>query len=344
MWPDSPVVREHGRVREQQRLRIALLVLGAVILIGAIGYMIIEDLGIVDAFYETAITITTVGYAEPAGGLSQAGRLFTMFLVLGGVGSVFYTGAVALELFIDELLGGRRRLRQEERMIAKLEGHTVVCGYGRVGTSVAARLTQSNVDLLVVDTDEERVEHARSNGIAAIRGDATEEDTLTDAGLERAGAVIACVHSDSDNLSIVLSARGRRPDLYVLARASNVEAERRLKMAGANRIVTPPEVGAERLAALLLNSGLTDFVEIAGRNTLLELRVEEIALDTGSELIGKSLAESRIRSKVGTTILAIRHGDGTVTSNPPPTVPLASNDILVAIGTADQLEQLQKLA
>lgn len=229
-------------------------------------------------------------------------------------------------------------------MMAKLEGHTVVCGYGRVGSSVAARLATSSVDLVVVDIDEERVEHARANGLAAIRGDATEEDTLTDAGLDRAGAVIACVHSDSDNLSIVLSARVRVPALNVLARASNLDAERRLKMAGANRIVTPPEVGAERLAALLLNSGLTDFVEIAGRNTLLELRVEEIALEPGSELVGKSLADSRIRSKVGTTILAIRHLDGTVTSNPPPTVPLASNDILVAIGTADQLEQLDKLA
>ena len=320
-----------------------MAVLGSVIVIGTIGYMVVEDLGFLDALYETAITITTVGYAEPAGGLSQGGRLFTVLLVLGGVGSVFYAAAVGLEMFIDEIVGGRRRLRQEERMIAKLEGHTIVCGYGRVGASVAARLAQSDVHLLVVDTDEERVEQARAAGIAAIRGDAIEEDTLTDAGLDRAGAVIACVHSDSDNLSIVLSSRVRRPEMTVLARASSLEAERRLKMAGADRIVTPPEVGAERLAALLLNSGLTDFIEIAGRNTLLKLRVEEVALSAGSELIGKSLADSRIRSNVGTTILAIRHGDGTVTSNPSPSVPLADKDILVAIGTAEQLEQLEKL-
>ena len=229
-------------------------------------------------------------------------------------------------------------------MIAKLEGHTVVCGYGRVGSSVAARLVASNVDLVVVDIDEERAEAARTNGIATVRGDATEEDTLTDAGLDTAASVIACVASDSDNLSIVLSARVRKPDLNVLARASNTDAERRLRMAGADRIVTPPEVGAERLAALLLNSGLTDFIEIAGRNTLLELRIEEVALNEGSDLIGKSLAESRVRTKVGATVLAVRHGDGTVMSNPSPNVPLAPNDIVVAIGTADQLKDLENLA
>ncbi|NND01908.1 MAG: potassium channel protein [Acidimicrobiia bacterium] len=330
-------------MNERQRLRIALTILGAFIVVGALGYMVIEDLGFVDAVYESVITITTVGYAEPAGGLSQVGRIFTVFLVLGGVGSVFYTAAVALEVFIDELVGGRRRLRQEKKMIEKLSGHTVVCGYGRVGSSVAARLAASNVDLVVVDTDEMLADEARQNGLRAVRGDATGEDVLTEAGLDRAAALVACVHSDSDNLAIVLSARARRPDLKLLARASNHDAERRLKMAGADRIVAPNEVGAERLAALVLNSGLTDFVEIAGRNTLLELRVEEIALESGSELVGMSLADSRIRSKVGTTILAIRHVDGTVTSNPSPTVPLSDNDILVAIGTADQLEQLEKL-
>lgn len=328
---------------ERQRLRIALLVLGVVVLVGTLGYMMIERLGLVDAIYDTVITITTVGYAEPAGGLSRAGRLFTVFLVLAGVGSVFYTAAVALELFIDELMGGRRRLRQEEKMIAKLEGHTIVCGYGRVGSSVADRLVVHDVDLVVLDIDDERVEHARSEGFPVVRGDATDEDALTAAGLDRAAVVIACVHSDSDNLSIVLSARVRRPDLYVLARASNTDAERRLTMAGANRIVTPPEVGAERLAALVLNSNLTDFVDIAGRNSMLELRVEELPLSATSELTGKSLADSRIRSRVGTTVLAIRHGDGTMTSNPSPTMALAADDALVAIGTADQLEQLEKL-
>jgi len=329
---------------ERQRLRIALLVLGAIVLVGALGYMVIEDLGVIDAFYETAITITTVGYAEPAGGLSEAGRAFTIFLILGGVGSVFFTATVALEMFIDEIVGGRRRRRQEERMIAKLAGHTIVCGYGRVGSSVAARLAAGGVELVVVDVDEERVQVAQEAGLVAVRGDATSEDVLTEAGLDRAGVVIACVASDSDNLSIVLSSRVRVPELYVLARASDTDAERRLTMAGANRIVTPPEVGAERLAALVLNSGLTDFVEIAGRDRTLELRVEEIHLGAGSELVGKSLADSQIRSRLGTSVLAIRHLDGTVTSNPSPTKPLQANDILVAIGTAEQLEQLEKMA
>lgn len=329
---------------ERQRLRWALVVVLAVVGIGVVGYMVIEGLNLVDALYETVITITTVGYAEPAGGLSEAGRVFTVVLILVGVGSVFYTAAVALELFIDEMVGGRRRQRQEEKMIAKLEGHTIVCGYGRVGTSVAKRLAALDVALVILDGDEDRIETARAGGFSTVRGDATNEDTLTAAGLERADVLIACVQSDSDNLSIVLSGRVRRPDLYVLARASNEDAERRLKMAGADRVITPPEVGAERLAALAVNSGLTEFVDIAAGNTLLELRVEEMTLTPVSELAGKTLAENHVRSRFGTTILAIRHGNGTMTSNPSPTVPLLPDDVLVAIGTAEQLEQLQQLA
>jgi len=229
-------------------------------------------------------------------------------------------------------------------MIAKLEGHTIVCGYGRVGTSVAKRLAALDVALVILDGDEDRIETARAGGFSTVRGDATNEDTLTAAGLERADVLIACVQSDSDNLSIVLSGRVRRPDLYVLARASNEDAERRLKMAGADRVITPPEVGAERLAALAVNSGLTEFVDIAAGNTLLELRVEEMTLTPVSELAGKTLAENHVRSRFGTTILAIRHGNGTMTSNPSPTVPLLPDDVLVAIGTAEQLEQLQQLA
>ena len=327
-----------------QRLGLALMVVGAVIVTGSIGYVVVEGLTVIDAVYETVITITTVGYGEPAGGLSEAGRIFTVVLILVGVGSVFYTAAVALELFIEQMAGGRRRLRQEERMIAKLDGHTIVCGFGRVGTSVAKRLANHNVDLVILDGDEERIETARAEGFATVRGDATSEDVLTAAGLERAGVLIACVHSDSDNLSIVLSARVRRPDLTVLARASDNDAERRLKMAGADRVITPPEVGAERLAALVLKSGLTDFVDIIAGNTLLELRVEELQLSAESELIGRTLADNQIRSRFGTTILAIRHGNGAMTSNPSPTLPLASDDTLVAIGTAEQLADLDKLS
>lgn len=228
-------------------------------------------------------------------------------------------------------------------MIARMEGHAVVCGYGRVGTSVANRLAARDIELVIVDDLEQRIETARAQGFATVRGDATHEDVLSAAGLDRARVLIACVHSDSDNLSIVLSARVRQPDLYILARASDTDAERRLKMAGADRVITPPEVGAERLAALVLHPGLTEFVDIAAGGTLFEFRVEELTVGADSELAGRALSESRIRTKVGASILAVRHSSGQVTTNPPPSMQIASGDVLVAMGTVDQLRALEKL-
>jgi voltage-gated potassium channel len=228
-------------------------------------------------------------------------------------------------------------------MIARLEGHAIVCGYGRVGTSVADRLSARDIELVIVDDLEPRIESARARGYATVRGDATHEDVLSAAGLDRARVLIACVHSDSDNLSVVLSARVRQPDLYILARASDTDAERRIKMAGADRVITPPEVGAERLAALVLHPGLTEFVDIAAGGTLFEFRVEELTVGATSELAAMPLAESRIRTKVGTTILAVRHVDGKITTNPPPSMSIAAGDVLVAIGTVDQLRALEKL-
>lgn len=328
---------------ERQRLLSAVAVLLAVICFGTVGFVLIEDLSVTDALYETMITISTVGYAEPAGGLGPAGRLFTVSLILVGVGALFYTAVTALELLIEEMVGGDRRQRREDKMIAKLEGHAIVCGYGRVGTSVAKRLAARDIELVIVDAGEERIEIARAYGFATVRGDATHEDVLSAAGLDRARVLIACVHGDSDNLSIVLSARVRQPDLYVLARASDQEAERRIKMAGADRVITPPEVGAERLAALVLHPGLTEFVDIAAGGTLFEFRVEELTLSTASELAGKTLAESRIRTRVGASILAIRHSGGKVTTNPGATMPLGVDDVLVAMGTPEQLMELEKL-
>jgi len=328
---------------DRLRLLSAIAVVFGVVLFGVVGYVIIEDLSPVDALYDTVITISTVGYAEPAGGLSQAGRVFTVVLIMVGVGSVFYTAAVGLELLIDELVGGRRLHRREERMIAKLEGHTIVCGYGRVGRGVASRLSAHDIDMVIVDGKEDRIDRARSRGFATVHGDATNEDTLAAAGWERAKALIACVHSDSENLSIVLSARVQQPHLYVLARASELDAERRIRMAGADRVIAPSEVGAERLAALVLHPQLTEFVDIAAGGALYEFRVVEFELRPDSEFVGKTLAESQIRTRLGVSILAIRHDDGSATPNPSPSLPLKPRDVLVAIGTADQLEKLEKL-
>lgn len=328
---------------ERQRVAWGAAVVAAVVVLGTVGYMMIEGLTFLDALFQTVITITSVGYSEPDGGYSRAGEAFTIAVIVLGVGAAFFTAVTALEMGIEELVGGRRRERREARMIGRLKGHAIVCGYGRVGSSVATRLASHGIDLVVVDGDEPRIETARASGYAVVRGNATHEDVLSAAGLDRARVLIASVHLDSDNLSIVLSARAREPDLYILARASEREAERRLRLAGADRVITPPEVGAERLAALVLHPGLTEFVDIAAGGTLFEFRVEEMSVKEGSAVAGTSLADARIRTETGASVLAIRHTDGTATTNPPAETVLRPGEILVAMGTVDQLRALEML-
>ena len=328
-----------------ERLRVAsgAAVVAAVVVLGTVGYMLIEGLNFLDSLFQVIITITSVGYAEPDGGYSRAGEAFTIAIIVFGVGAAFFTAVTALEMGIEELVGGRRLQRREAKMIARLKGHAIVCGYGRVGSSVAGRLAARGIDLVVVDGDEPRIDTARAIGYAVVRGNATHEDVLSAAGLDRSRVLIACVHSDSDNLSIVLSARAREPDLYILARASEREAERRLRLAGADRVITPPEVGAERLAALVLHPGLTEFVDIAAGGTLFEFRVEEMTVSDDAPVDGTTLATARIRTETGASVLAIRHADGVVTTNPPADTMLRAGETLVAMGTVDQLRALEKL-
>jgi voltage-gated potassium channel len=330
-------------VNDRQRVAWGAVVVAAVIMVGTIGYMILSDLTVLAGLYQTVITITSVGFAEASGGFGPGEQAFTIGVIVFGVGAAFFTAVAALEMGIDEMVGGRRQERREERMIARLKGHAIVCGFGRVGSSVANRLTAQHVDLVIVDDNDARIEIARTLGFPVIQGDATHEDVLSAAGLERARVLIACVHSDAENLSIVLSARAREPDLYVLARASELEAERRLKLAGADRVITPPEVGAERLAALVVHPGLTEFVDIAAGGTLFEFRVEELTVGFESPLAGRSLAEARIRTETGASILAVRHQDGPATTNPPATTVIEPADTLVAMGTVEQLGALEDL-
>jgi len=330
-------------VNDRQRVAWGAVVVAAVVVVGTAGYMALSDLTVLGGLYQTVITITSVGFSEPSGGFSPTGQAFTIGVIVLGLGAAFYTAVTALEIGIDEMVGGRRQERREAGMIARLDGHAIVCGFGRVGTSVANRLAAQNVDLVVVDDADARIDIARALGFPVVQGDATHEDVLSAAGLERARVLIACVHSDAENLSMVLSARAREPDLYILARASELEAERRLKLAGADRVITPPEVGAERLAALVVHPGLTEFIDIAAGGTLFEFRVEELQVGYESPLAGRSLAEARIRTETGVSILAVRNIDGRATTNPPATTVIEPEDTLVAMGTVDQLGALGNL-
>lgn len=309
---------------------------------GTIAYAVIEDLSLLDALYLSIITISTVGFAEPSGGFSTAGQIATIALVVVGVGTVFYTATVGLEFLLEEIIAGRAQSRFERRRIRAMENHVIVCGYGRVGRAVAERLTDGGSKVVVIELDSHVSESAIPADWTVLEGDATHDEMLDRAGINSASVLIAAVE-DNDNLAIVLSARARRQDIRIIARASDQQSERKLYLAGADRVVSPVAVGAERLAAMAVDPELSEFIDIAVHGDLVDFKIREITIRPGSAIRDQTLADSTIRHTTGALILAVRRRDGTVNVNPEGDAVLKEGDTLVAIGTQEQLERLEGL-
>ena len=329
-----------------RRLQAGAGLLVLVTLIGVVGFMIVEGLDVLVAIYQTVITISTVGFSEPTGGLGTGGRFLTIFLVVAGVGSAFYTASASIELGVEAFLGGERQRRRMDRQIASLSEHIILCGFGRVGEGVWERL-RDEADappVVLVESDPDRVGAARELGIPLVEGDATRDEALLAAGIERAHTLIASVRSDSDNLAIVLSARARRPDLRIIARATEAESHRKLQLAGADRVVAPQLVGANRLAALAVEPELVEFIDLAFRDKMMEVRVEQFEVVAGAEVAGKALRESGIRRRSGALILAVEHPDGRTWLNPGPDFVVRAGHVVFGVGTADQIDRLRELA
>ncbi|MDH3540803.1 MAG: potassium channel protein [Acidimicrobiia bacterium] len=324
----------------EQRLRTSGILLLALSLFGTFGYVVVESAAVFDAFYMTIITISTVGYAEVID-VGTAGRVLSMFLVVLGVGLVFYTATAAVELIIANQ--PKRRMRALERDIDKLRGHYIVCGFGRVGRNAWQHIVDDDKPVVVIDISPEKSEQATVAGALVVEGDATHNEILQQAGVTRAAGLVASVAQDSDNLVIVLSARTANPDLLITARANEGEAEEKLVMAGADRVVAPPKVGGHRLAALVLHRELADFVDLVHGGRTVEFKVEEFLIDGGTPLAGVSLRESQIRGRSGAMVFAVEEPGGGLIVNPDPDLIFLVGARIVAIGTDDQLERLRVL-
>ena len=326
----------------ERRLTAALALLFAILLAGTAGYWAIEDASPFDSFYMTVITISTVGYGEVFP-LSAAGEAFTAVLIVVGVGSGLYTAAIALEIGIERIVGGERRRRRMAKEITRMRNHVIVCGFGRVGRNTWSELRDEDTPTVVIELDEALVQEAIDLGATVLVGDATKDEILMEAGIDRARALIACVRNDADNLVIVLSAKNRNPNLRVIARASEVHAEDKLRLAGADRVVLPQKVGAQRLAALAGQPHLDEFVDIVLHGKLVELRIEEFTVGTASPLVGTTLRTSDIRSRSGALILAIEDMAGRLVFNPDPGTTFRSAQSFIGMGTEAQLDRLRLL-
>lgn len=320
-------------------LRRAAIALVAVIVAATVGYRIL-GFGWLDAVYQTVTTVTTVGFREVEP-LDRAGQLFTIVVILAGVGAALYTLGLLMQAVAEGHLGtfmGRRRM---DRTIARLSGHAVVCGWGRVGRAIARDLAVADRPCVVVDLDAERVagiEHP------VVIGDATDDAVLERAGLGRAGALVAALSTDAENLFVTLSGRARRPELFIVARARDEGSSPKLLRAGADRVVNPQEIGGARMAAFVLRPHVAEFVDVVMHDRTLEFRLEEIAIPVHSPLAGATLREAGIRERTGALVLALRDESGAFLTNPDPATPLRVGHVVIAIGTEDELKSLAALA
>lgn len=327
----------------ERRLLASLTILTLITIGGSFGYMITEGVAFDDAFYMTVITVSTVGYGEVFP-LAGASRILTTVLIVMGVGAAIYTAILALEIGLERFLGGEIRRRRMAKEIDRLNGHVVVCGFGRVGNQTWKALRREDVPVVVVEEDPQAAQRATDSGALVVEGDATFNEVLEAAGIERARALIACVREDSDNLVIVLTAKHRRRDIPVIARANEIEAQKKLQLAGADRVVSPQLVGANRLAALAAEPRLDEFVDVILHGKLMELRIEGFEVGERSVLSGILLRDSDIREMSGAQVLALEAPDGSIVFNPPPTAMIRSGHTLIAIGSSEQVEKLREIA
>jgi len=312
-----------------------LLVVG----IGIIGYMIIEGWSFLDALYMTVVTLSTVGYEE-VHSLTTAGRIFSILLIIGGVGVMLYTLTTIVRYLIEggfTNILGRRRMKEK---LSKLKGHVILCGYGKVGREVARVFKREGTPFVVVELNQEALDDATDAGYLCLHGNATSDDVLKEAGVQQARALVAALGSDADNLYTTLSARELHSDLFIVARASAEESEPKLKRAGADRIMSPYRIGGRRMAMLTLRPLVVDFIDITMHSRGRELVLENIKVWPVSPVEGKNVKEGS-KCCGGAAILAVRKKDGSLLANPSQETLLELEDELVIIGTREQLRALE---
>jgi voltage-gated potassium channel len=323
-----------------RRVLWGICILAIIIIAGVVGYATIENWSLIDSLYMTVITITTVGYAE-VHPLSNTGRIFSIFLIVGGVSGALYVLSGMVGYIIEGHLGATLGRRRMQTSIAKLKEHFILCGYGRVGQEIARTLVEEDVPFVIIDKDRDSIASAEKDGHLHILADATSDEVLKEAGIERARGLISAVGSDSDNVFITLSARGLHPELFIETRAASSEAEAKLKKAGADRVISPYSIGARRMAELALRPAVVDFIDTVIRRRGQELQMENITINRDSAMVGVTVEETRRRTKAA--ILAISKKGGKLLTNPPEGEVINGGDRLIALGTREQLAVLEEI-
>jgi len=325
------------------RLGLFLSIPVVLVLLGTLGYHLIEGWPFFDSLYMTVITVTTVGYLE-VHELSREGRAFTMLLALGGVFTLFYAASEILRAVVGGELRGVLGRQRMERTLAEIKDHVVVCGFGRMGRLICRELSARGIPFVLVERQPDRLRGFDMPHGVPLAGDATSEDVLRRAGLDRARGLIAVAASDADNLYVVMTARELNDTLLIVVRAEEEAAEKKLRRAGATRVVSPWVTGSHRVTQALLRPNATEFIDLATRSEHLELQIEETEIAPGSTISGRMLKDSRIRQDLGIIIVAIKKPGGEMVFNPAPEAIIEAKDVLITLGPRPQLDRLAALA
>jgi voltage-gated potassium channel len=327
-------------VSPRRRIAYGLGFFGVIAAVGTVGYVLIEGVDLFDALYMVVISVTTVGFGEVFE-LSDTGRIWTMVILIGGFGVTVYTAVAIVEYLVD--YGELRRKRRMENEAAALSNHVIVCGFGRVGRATWEALKARGIDVVIIDSEAERVLAARAAGTIVITGDATHNDVLELAGVHTAQSLVACVADDADNLVIALSVKALRPSLRVICRATDQRSERKLRLAGADAVVAPQAVGAERLALMAIQPELAQIFDVVVGGSPVEFHVEELDIVAGCSVEGKTIRESGIRQDSGALILAVEGSENRISINPGPETTLLAGERLVVVGTRDQVKRAAEI-
>jgi voltage-gated potassium channel len=337
-----PVTNLTQRFRSRARLVYSLAALVGVVLFGTVGFQLVEGWSTLDSLYMTVMTVTTVGYGAPQE-LSTRGRLFAVVFMVVGVGTAGYLLSSAVQALVRSEILAAYGERRRQREMSKLRDHYIICGAGRVGTRIVREMRRAGVPFVVVESNALLAAELGLPDTQVLIRDATLDETLVEAGVERARGLAACLPDDAANLYVVLTARTLNPKLHIVARAVEESAEPKLVRAGANRVIAPTIIGSHRMAQALLKPAVADFVDSITAESL-DLAFEQVEIAPGSHLAGRKLKDTTIRSALDIVVAAIRRQGGEMVFNPSGDTQIREGDLLIGIGRAESLAELATLA
>ena len=329
-------------MERKDHLTFSILLTVILVFVGSVGYMIIEGWSLGDAMYMTVITLATVGYGE-VHRVSDTGRIFTVFLIFMGVGYFMYVGGNIVQFLVEDrirVIFGRRKL---DKQIAKLKNHYIICGYGRIGRVLTRYLTERYLNVVIIEKNADRQAAMDEDGVLYLIGEASDENLLLKAGIKEAKGLITAVATDADNVFLTLIAKQLNSGLFIVARAIQNSAKRTLEAAGADKVISPYDLGARRMAHAILRPTVIKFLELAFTDDSTDIQVEEIHVRATSRLLNVALKDSGIRQQLDLNILTIKKADGTMIFNPKEDTRIETDDTLVVVGQAQSVSQLEHM-